>query len=100
MITLPESGSQRDATLCAQSTPESAGEDAPPETSKGVTLDESDAGHVGASRDDICDLTADATKSGEDNCLKILKRLNEIGAKSVGMIEDEDLADFFVSCNR
>ena len=62
---------------------EPAAEDAPPETSKGVTLG------------DICDLTAEVTKADADNRLKILKRLGEIGAKSITMLKDEHFADFF-----
>lgn len=45
--------------------------------------------------DDVRDLMAEVIEADEDNRPKVLKQLNKIGAKSVGTIKDEDLADFF-----
>lgn len=45
--------------------------------------------------DDIRDLMANVIEADEDNRPKVLKQLGKIGAKSVGTIKDEDLADFF-----
>lgn len=45
--------------------------------------------------DDIRDLMADVIDADETNRSKVLKQLSKIGAKSVGTIKDEDVADFF-----
>lgn len=45
--------------------------------------------------DDVRDLMADVIEEDDANRIKVLKQLNKIGAKSVGMIKDDDLVDFF-----
>lgn len=45
--------------------------------------------------DDVRDIMAEVIEADEDNRPKVLKQLNKIGAKSVGTIKDEDIADFF-----
>ncbi len=45
--------------------------------------------------DDIRDLMAEVIEYDDSNRSKVLKQLTKIGAKSVGTIKDEDVADFF-----
>jgi hypothetical protein len=46
-------------------------------------------------RDDIRNLLSEVIENEESNRMKVLKRLGEIGAKSVSTIKDEDIIDFF-----
>ena len=81
----------RDLILAAQS-----GElDAEPEPKADADDDARDERSSGVTHDDIRDLMAEVIDADEDNRPKVLKQLSKIGAKSVGTIKDEDVADFF-----
>lgn len=72
--------------------PEDSGNDPEPEDERrpqqGNRQDE-------VTHDDIRDLMAEVIDADDANRAKVLKQLTKIGAKSVGTIRDEDVAEFF-----